>query len=92
MRMNRRKSWQTTKKLMKMAALIDRKSKEITPDVYAAIALSLHRKHGWGYQRISALFKVSHDIWEECVQTGIDMRKMCEDETGIEVVGAVNER
>lgn len=80
------------KQLLRMMALIDRKSKEITPDVYAAIALALHRKYGWGYQRISALFKESHDIWEECIQTDLNMHQMCEEETGIEVVGVVNER
>lgn len=71
------------KRLNKMMALIDRKSKEITPDVYAAIALALHRKHGWGYQRISSLFAESQTIWNKCVQTGVNMKQMCEDETGI---------
>ena len=31
-------------------------TRNVTPDVYAGIALSLHRKYGWGYKRINALF------------------------------------
>lgn len=78
--------------LIKMMALIDRKSKEITPDVYASIALALHRKCGWEYEQISELFAESQSIWEECTQSDLNMREMCEEETGIEVVGVVNDR
>ena len=78
--------------LIKMMALIERKSQEITPDLYASIALALHRKYGWGYKRINELFIESHSIWEECVQSDLNMRQMCEAETGIEVVGVVNKK
>lgn len=27
--------------------------RDITPSVYACLALALHRKHGWGYKRIN---------------------------------------
>lgn len=63
---------------------------DITPKVYAGLALALHRKHGWGYKRINDLFLESQNIWNECVQSGVDMLKMCEDETGIEVTGRVS--
>ncbi len=81
-----------SKQLIKMMALIDRKSKEITPDLYASVALALHRKYGWGYKRINELFKESHAIWEEGVQLNLNIREMCEEETGIEVVGVVNDK
>ena len=58
---------------------------QITPEVYAGIALALHRKHGWGYQRINDLFCESQDIWNECIQSEVNMIQLCEQETGIEV-------
>ena len=67
-----------------------KKIKEITPEVYAGIALALHRKYGWGYKRINDLFNESQVIWNECIQTDINMVQMCEKETGIEVQARVN--
>ena len=56
---------------------------QITPKVYAALALALHRECGWGYTRIARVFAASQDIWDESNERGIDMIKMCEEETGI---------
>lgn len=64
----------------------------ITPEVYAGIALALHRSHKWGYKRINDLFCESQEIWNECVQSGMNMVQMCEDETGIDVQRRVEER
>lgn len=69
-----------------------KKIQQITPEVYAALALALHRKYGWGYKRISDLFNESQIIWNECIQTDINMVQMCERETGIEVQARVNGR
>lgn len=63
----------------------------ITPQVYAGIALALHRKCGWGYKRINDLFQVSQEIWEECVNSNTNMLAMCEEETGIDVQRRVTE-
>ena len=49
----------------------------VTPEVYAGIALALHRKHGWGFQRINDLFALSQDIWTDAVNEGMNMRTMC---------------
>lgn len=57
----------------------------VTPEVYAGIALALHRKHGWGFQRINDLFALSQDIWTDAVNTNMNMREMCYEETGIDV-------
>ena len=62
-----------------------KKIQQITPEVYAGIALALHRKYGGGYKRINDLFSESQTIWNECVNSGINMVEMCEEETGIEV-------
>lgn len=69
-----------------------RQIQNITPEVYAGIALALHRKCGWGFKRINDLFNESKEIWNECVQTGINMPKMCLEETGIDVQRKVNEK
>lgn len=65
---------------------------KITPEVYAGIALALHRKYGWGYKRINDLFTESQSIWMECNEKGIKMVEMCEEETGISVVRKVSEK
>lgn len=57
----------------------------VTPEVYAGIALALHRKHGWGFQRINGLFALSQDIWTDAVNEGMNMRALCYQETGIDV-------
>ncbi len=56
-----------------------------SPNIYAGIALALHRRYGWGYKRIKELFYESQCIWEDCANNGVDMGKLCEDETGIDV-------
>ena len=65
--------------------LLYKKIDQITPEVYAGIALALHRKCGWGYKRINDLFSESQIIWNECINSDINMVEMCEKETGIEL-------
>ena len=65
--------------------MLYKKIEQITPEVYAGIALTLHRKYGWGYKRINDLFEGSQIIWNECINSDINMLEMCEKETGIEL-------
>ena len=65
--------------------MLYKKIEQITPEVYAGIALTLHRKYGWGYKRINDLFEESQIIWNECINSDINMMEMCEKETGIEL-------
>ena len=65
--------------------MLYKKIEQITPEVYAGIALALHRKCGWGYKRINDLFEESQIIWNECINSDINMVEMCEKETGIEL-------
>ena len=65
--------------------ILYKKINQITPEVYAGIALALHRKCGWGYKRINDLFEESQIIWNECINSDINMLEMCEKETGIEL-------
>lgn len=69
---------------------LSKQVQNITPQVYAGIALALHRKYGWEYEQINELFTESQAIWNECVQSDVDMIAMCEEETGIECRAAVN--
>ena len=41
---------------LKLQAKMKEQIKQITPEIYAGIALALHRKYKWGYKRINALF------------------------------------
>ena len=56
---------------------------QITPKVYAALAIALHREYGWGYTRILRTLTASQEKWDEIDERDIDMIKMCEEETGI---------
>ncbi|MCD8366108.1 MAG: hypothetical protein LUC83_09960 [Clostridiales bacterium] len=67
-------------------------SEEFIPQVYAALAIALHRKYGFGAQRISAVFAESQAIWGEFSEHGDEMIQLCEDETGVRVVNPHTER
>lgn len=72
-------------KLIEQYKTMYKKIQQITPEVYAAIALALHRKNKWGYKRINELFEESQKIWQESVNEDKDMVQICLDETGIEL-------
>lgn len=65
--------------------VLHQKVHQITPEVYAGIALALHRKYGWEYEQINELFAESQVIWNECANSDVNMVEMCERETGIEL-------
>ena len=60
---------------------------QMVPQIYAAMAIALHRTYGFGYDRINRVFVESQHIWEEFVGAGDEMIELCETETGISVVG-----
>lgn len=62
----------------------------VVPCIYAAIGFALWQK-GWRFQRISDLFALSQQIWQErCFAEG-DMCQQFEDLTGIDVRARVEE-
>lgn len=71
---------------------LQKQSLDVVPKVYAAIAISLQRKYGWEFEDINALFNESQVVWNECVETGVDMLKMCSDETGIDMQRKATQR
>lgn len=58
---------------------------QLTPEIYAAIALALHRVYGFSSKRIEKVFAESQAIWENFVNDRGTMIDLCEDETGIRV-------
>lgn len=66
---------------------VARASDAMVPQIYAALALALHRECGWGYVRINRLFVASQHIWESFNGTGDEMISLCEKETGITIIG-----
>lgn len=67
------------------AEAVKKASDEITPQIYAAFAIALHRECGWGYTRICRVFAESQKVWEEFSGRGKEMMDLCEKETGITV-------
>lgn len=59
---------------------------QMVPQIYAAIAIALHRTYGFGYDRINRVFLESQHIWEDFVGDGDEMIELCEKETGITVI------
>lgn len=64
---------------------------DLTPKIYAAIALALHRTEGFGYSRINRVFSESQAIWQDSITDDRNMLQICLDETGIDVQAKVNE-
>lgn len=58
---------------------------QMVPQIYAAIAIALHRKYRFGYKRINDVFVESQHIWEGYTGDGVGIIKKCEEETGVTV-------
>lgn len=65
---------------------INKASNEMVTQIYAALAIALHREYGFGHERINRAFKKSQEIWVSFTGTGDDMVKMCEEETGVKLI------
>ena len=64
-----------------------KEANNITPSIYASIALALHREYNFGYERINKVFMESQRIWEEYSGDISGMIKLCEEETNIRLQG-----
>ena len=62
-----------------------------TPQIYAAIAIALHRllllPEEDKAEAINTIFAESQTVWFECVEQGGNMIQRCLDETGIDING-----
>lgn len=72
-------------KLIKQYKAMYKQIQEITPNIYSAMAIALHR-HGATFEEIESIFAESQVIWSECIENDIRMPQMCLEETGIDVL------
>lgn len=66
---------------------IAKAANDMTPQIYAAMAIALHRTYGFGHKRINDVFLESQRIWEGYNGDSTGMIRQCERETGITVIG-----
>lgn len=62
---------------------IEQAARTLQPQFYAALALALHRKKGYGTKRILGIFEETYDIWNEYAYNAERLMRDCRDETGI---------
>lgn len=70
----------------KQSENIEKAADQMTVQIYAAMAIALHRAYGFGYERINRVFLESQHIWEDFAGKADDMVKLCKEETGIDVM------
>lgn len=59
---------------------------QMVPQIYAAIAIALHRTYGFGYKRINDIFVESQHIWEDYAGDGAGMVKEIDGDAEWDVV------
>jgi len=59
----------------------------MVPQIYAALAIALHRTCKFEWEQIDSVFMESQQIWQEFDGRGDEMIQLCEKETGISIVG-----
>ena len=67
------------------AANVNKASSEMVPQMYAAMAIALHRSERFGFTRINRVFVESQKIWESFNGNISEMVDLCEKETGIKI-------
>lgn len=66
--------------------------KNVTPAVYAAVAIGLVEEYDWNPEMVSELFEYTQSLWAECTKKDISMREWCLELTGIDMQGYVGEK
>ena len=66
--------------------------KNVTPAVYAAVAIGLVEEYNWEPEEVSNLFTYTQSLWAECTKKEISMREWCLELTGIDMQGYVGEK
>lgn len=64
---------------------VNKASNKMVPQIYAAMAIALHRSEKFGYERINRVFVESQKIWESFDGNISEMVELCEKETGIKI-------
>jgi len=66
---------------------VEEASDKMVPQIYAAIAIALHRSEKFGYERINRVFLESQHIWEDFSGNIEEMTRLCEEETRVRIEG-----
>lgn len=61
------------------------------PKIYAAFAISLHRRYGFGFVRIGRVLADTQTYWLDAMEGagGEDILRQCIEETGVDVMSAI---
>lgn len=70
---------------------VEEASDKMVPQIYAAMAIALHRSEKFGYERINRVFLESQRIWEDFSGDIEGMIELCEKETGVRIEGGQND-
>lgn len=70
---------------------VEEASDKMVPQIYAAMAIALHRTYGFGYERINRVFLKTQHIWEDFSGNIEEMIELCEKETGVRIEGRKHE-
>ena len=73
------------KNLIEQYKYLYRKASDITPSVYASIAIPLVENYGWNGDEVEDLFQLSQDIWQKNVTSRQTMLETCLELTGIDL-------
>lgn len=65
---------------------IGKAADQMVTQIYAAMAMALHRTYGFGYERINRAFVESQKIWMDFNGKSDEMIELCEKETGVTVI------
>lgn len=65
---------------------IGKAADEMVPQIYAAVAIALHRTYGFGYERINRVFAESQKIWLGFDGRATEMMELCQKETGVTII------
>ena len=66
---------------------VEEASEKMVPQIYAAIAIALHRSEKFGYERINRVFLESQRIWQDFSGNAEGMIELCEKETDVRIEG-----
>ena len=73
------------KNLIEQYKYLYRKASDITPSVYASIAIPLVENYGWNGDEVENLFQMSQDIWQDNATDRMTMIETCLELTGIDL-------
>ena len=73
------------KNLIEQYKYLYRKASDITPSLYASIAIPLVENYGWNGDEVENLFQMSQDIWQDNATDRMTMIEKCLELTGIDL-------